>query len=71
MDGARWAKILAAWEPGETSRNTRAPGRQLLRWSDDIMRFLVDFGITEPWMEVAADADLWRALEDDYVRPSG
>ena len=67
MEDSRWAKILATWLPGRDAPTTRNPGRQLLRWSDDITRFLVNFGITEDWMEVAQNAELWLALEDDYV----
>ena len=66
MSEDRWALKASLWDPQWSIKASRGVGRPKLRWDQDILAFLNEQKITNPWLEVAKQP-LWEELEPLFV----
>jgi hypothetical protein len=58
---SRWSTLSLEWKPHEGHGRSR--GRPRTRWSDDLEKYAGG-----SWPDEALDSELWKALEEGYVR---
>ena len=68
----RWSQIILDWSPqihfdAPKPSARRKPGRQNMRWADELKNYVKNHTPGKQWNEVCSDPVFWISYEDHYV----
>ena len=68
----KWSQIILDWNPqvhfdAPKPSARRRPGRQNMRWADELKNYVKNHAPGEQWNEVCQNPDFWISCEDHYV----